>query len=183
MKIKQLIPLVLLPFMMFSCKEKLCDTPCESPYAPETASISWTDYNSVRTILDYFHCHPSTIKEHAGDTIKVKGWLYYGEPGVDPMIWHESELDYSYGFTLTANSDHNGYYDQGRTNTIRIGLGGEQETDTALLVFFREHLDVFSPKQLFITGKIRFLDIPPIKGCCYRWVSLSAIEIDTNTIQ
>ena len=99
------------------------------------------------------------------------------------MIWHESELDYSYGFTLTANSDHNGYYDQGRTNTIRIGLGGEQETDTALLVFFREHLDVFSQKQLFITGKIRFLDIPPIKGCCYRWVSLSAIEIDTNTIQ
>lgn len=181
MEIKQLIPLVLLSVMVVSCKEKQCDTPCETPYAPESASISWTDYNSVKSFLHYFRCHPSTIKEHAGDTIKVKGWLYYGAPGVDAMTWHESELDYSYGFTLTPDSNHNGYYDQGSPNTIRIGLGGEQDTDTAMLAFFREHLGVFSQNQLYITGVIQYLD-RPFTGCCYRVASLRATEIVANTI-
>lgn len=169
MQIKQLIPLVLLPFMMFSCKEKQCDTPCESPYAPENASISWTDYNSVREFLDYFTCHPATIKEHADDTIRVTGWLYYGEPGVDAMVWDESELEYSPKIILTANQNHYGYDD-----IIYMRL-----QEDSLWMYVREHISDFSDKQIYATCILGYADMPPISGCCYRSVVLKTINITT----
>lgn len=181
MKTKIIVTILMTVLLLHSCKEKQNDAPCDS-YAPEGVTVSWTDYNSVREFLDYFTCHPATIKEHAGDTIKVTGWLYYGEPGVDAMVWDETELDYSQGFFLTSNSNHNGYLENGNPNTIRIGLGGK-EYNSEMLSYFREHLIIFSQKKLFITGIIEYLDIPPTTGCCYRLTSLSAITIDTNITQ
>lgn len=181
MKTKIIVTILMTVLLLHSCKEKQNDAPCDS-YAPEGVTVSWTDYNSVREFLDYFTCHPATIKEHAGDTIKVTGWLYYGEPGVDAMVWDETELDYSQEFFLTSNSNHNGYLENGNPNTIRIGLGGK-EYNSEMLSYFREHLNIFSQKKLFITGIIEYLDIPPTTGCCYRSTSLSAITIDTNITQ
>ena len=47
------------------------------PYAPADALVSWTDYNSVEALVKYFDGHDSTLYQHQGDTIKVRGYLSF----------------------------------------------------------------------------------------------------------
>lgn len=56
--------------MMAGCnKTKQCEE-----YAPAWASVSWTDYNTVKQVRDYFACHSATLNSHLGDTIKICGY-------------------------------------------------------------------------------------------------------------
>ena len=168
MNTKTIATILLAALLLHSCREKQNDAPCDL-YAPEEITVSWTDYNSVREFLDYFTCHPATIKEHAGDTIKVTGWLYYGEPGVDAMVWDESELEYSPKIIMTVNQNHFGYDD-----IIYIAL------EDSLWTYVREHISNLSDKQIYATCILGYADIPPISGCCYRSVRLKAINIKTD---
>ena len=80
--------------MLSGCKEKECTGCCDEKYAPAGVTVSWTGYNDVMTFRKYFKCHPETIRQHAEaqDTIKVMGYIYYGDPDAEEMCWSE------YGF-------------------------------------------------------------------------------------
>ena len=69
----------LLPLLMVGCKEERCEK-----YAPATVSISWTEYNPMVDVLDYFYCHPQTVEAHIGDTMKILG--YFLRPAGQPEL-------------------------------------------------------------------------------------------------
>lgn len=56
--------------MATGCKEEQCE-----PYAPQGKEISWTEYNSMQSICDYFTCHKKTCEMHYGDTVKGYGYI------------------------------------------------------------------------------------------------------------
>lgn len=176
MKMRDLVLFLFAPVLFLGCKENPNNeyVPCEEMYSPEGTTISWTEYNDVATFRDYFYCHPATIKEHEGDTIKIKGWLYYGEPQVDARVWHESELDYSPSILLTSNPNHFGY-----NETVHIRLQ-QSSSDDSIWSYVRNHLDEFSQKQIYVSCIMGYGDIPPITGCCYRVVNLFAIDINLD---
>ena len=51
-------------------------TPCDNnQYAPADAEISWTSYNSISKVLDYFGGYALTTLQHKNDTVLVSGYL------------------------------------------------------------------------------------------------------------
>lgn len=61
---------------------------CEE-YAPAGTSVSWTDYNSVNRLMEYFRCHPATLRENAGKKIKICGYstMTYSELLEEGLLW------------------------------------------------------------------------------------------------
>ncbi|MBR2959375.1 MAG: hypothetical protein IKC19_07100, partial [Bacteroidales bacterium] len=56
--------------MVVGCnKTKQCEE-----YAPAGTSVSWTEYNSINRFMEYFYCHPATLKENGGKKIKICGY-------------------------------------------------------------------------------------------------------------
>ncbi len=88
-------------------------------YAPEGVNVSWTDYNTVSSVIAYFSGHRETLREHSGDTIKIEGWvcrmdsinyttwrMYLADTphpvqGTDMMIW-----------TMLYSTDVSHYYNR-----------------------------------------------------------------------
>lgn len=55
-----------------------CEKPTKcvyEPYAPESAEISWTDYNSVTDLINFFQRHDSTLLQYDKDTIMAYGYF------------------------------------------------------------------------------------------------------------
>lgn len=67
MKTKVLI-LTICCIFLYSCNSK-CDG-----YAPDDIQISWSDYNTVRTVDNYF-AYPKTAALHKNDTVRVCGYI------------------------------------------------------------------------------------------------------------
>lgn len=67
MKTKAII-LMICCFFLYSCNSK-CDG-----YAPETVKISWTEYNTVRAVDNYFK-YPKTAALHKNDTVLICGYI------------------------------------------------------------------------------------------------------------
>ena len=94
-----LLSVVILSGILFlECKPVTTDDPfaCNrevDPWAPESSTFSWTDYNSIMEVKDYFVGHDSTIITHVGDTLKFCGWLYFHGPG-EPVYWPGSAPDH-----------------------------------------------------------------------------------------
>ena len=61
---------------------------CEE-YAPAGTSVSWTEYNSVNRFMEYFYCHPATLKENGGKKIKICGYstMTYRELLEEGLLW------------------------------------------------------------------------------------------------
>lgn len=72
------------------------------PFAPAGAEISWTGYNSVSDLINYFHGHDSTLLQHDKDTIRVYGyfrWIHLDDyNGEVPFIM--SSPNYSSGTAI-----------------------------------------------------------------------------------
>lgn len=65
--------------LLLSCEKP---TGCNyEPFAPDEAEISWTDYNSVTDLKNYFQGHDSTLLQHEKDTIKAYGYFRWVELG------------------------------------------------------------------------------------------------------
>ncbi len=158
---------------VFSLLVAGCNKPkqCEE-YAPAGTSVSWTDYNDVLSFRKYFKCHPETIRQHAEakDTIRVMGYVYYGDPSAEEMCWSERALlDGGRGFPLTSNKSHTG-----QKTTIYVSV-----VDDEMLAHFRTHYYEYEDNLLYMTGTVSYLDYPGIPGCCYRNERFDVFKIDT----
>lgn len=69
-RIMTISALVVACLMATGCKEEQCE-----PYAPQGEEISWTEYNSMSDVCDYFTCHMKTWEMHVGDTFKAIGYI------------------------------------------------------------------------------------------------------------
>ncbi len=74
MKTKIILVAFTLIMVMGCRKPNQCDS--VSPYAP--FEISWTDYNSLDSVREYFDCHDSMMFWHYHDSVKVKGYFVHG---------------------------------------------------------------------------------------------------------
>lgn len=141
-------------------------------YAPDSASLSATDYNTVTQARDFFTCHRETLKEHDGDTLKLVGWLYWGNaPEFIPEYMHGQEYasDMIY---LTDREDHLGEH-----QIFSVKLSAE------LKERFREQYDELLGKKWYVSGILRGLDFHT-GGCCTLNPELFVFKFDTiNTLE
>lgn len=61
-------------------------------FAPSEKEISWTDYNTVGEVWDYFGCYSETAAMHYGDTMKVMGYIVPGTLGIVDSFNYESNI-------------------------------------------------------------------------------------------
>lgn len=83
----------------------------ESPYTPPEYTISWTDFNSLRRVDEYFLYHDSTLRKHDGDTILLYGYIsenLFIYPGVlivgntgFSLQWHPDDEYQECGYCFT----------------------------------------------------------------------------------
>lgn len=84
-----IILLVVLHCLMAGCQKSFtCDCRAEypqmySPYTPDNFTLSWTEFNALFNVQEYFGYHDSTLLEHVGDTIKLYG--YIGKTNIYPV--------------------------------------------------------------------------------------------------
>lgn len=64
----KIITLLLCSTLLYGCNGK-CDG-----YAPKRIKISWSDYNSVKTVLYYFQYWKSA-EMHMNDTVRICGYI------------------------------------------------------------------------------------------------------------
>ena len=159
--------------MLSGCKEKECTGCCDEKYAPAGVTVSWTGYNDVMTFRKYFKCHPETIRQHAEaqDTIKVMGYIYYGNPDAEEMCWSEYGFlnGSDNGFCVTSKSDHTG-----QKSTIWAAI-----VDSTALLQFRKHYYEYENKLLYMAGTLSYIDYTGVGGCCYRSENYDVFQIDT----
>lgn len=153
--------------LAMGCKEK--EEACNY-YAPDNLNVSWTDYNDVVTYWKYFTCHKGTILDHQGDTIRVKGYIFYGGEE-DGIHWSPARLlsGESNEFELTGNSNHT------RTGSKRIRVRVVSQTELDNL---RRHYDEFEDKMWYITGTLGH-HVYTGTGCCEYDPRLLAFKLDT----
>ena len=130
---------------------------CEqvSLYAP--FEISWTDYNCLDSVREYFNCHDSTLFLHHNDTVLVKG--YFVKTNDHVLSFRNSKTEWD--------------------TTKWVGIfGGIPELDTTRMakVMFRVEC---SPSQLPLTQ--------PWWECCKRHLHLyifsdQTIEYEDNEL-
>lgn len=170
MKTKLLIPLLVLPLLSVGCTEK--PTGCVE-YAPEDANISWTDYNSVSDVMNYFHCHKKTSALHNGDTLKIKGLVCKGYP----EHWTPGYIigaDYSV-LTLTDNPSQQ---ETSHLHMINITLPEEISEQ------FRQNLDEYMELEWYVTGILHSAHdwLSPLSDCCSYYTSMHATEVKLKQI-
>lgn len=68
-----IVALILAALFVAGCgKSSQCNN---SHWTPSGIDISWTDYNSVEKVVEYFNCHDSTIMVNKGKELKVYGYI------------------------------------------------------------------------------------------------------------
>ncbi len=166
--------------MVVGCKEGKCDLleatdgevlpdecyDCQW-HALESASLSATDYNTVRQARDCFVCHRETLKEHDGDTIKLGGWLYWGSTTTGEWMPEYTRGEASEWVYLTDREDH-----LGGQHLFTVRLNPE------LKERFHEHNNELLGKRWFVIGVLKANDLH-IGGCCSLVPVLAAFEFDT----
>lgn len=108
-----LIVAVLSLIFLSGCKdEKITPCGCENIvyWASDTCSFSWSEYNSLKQVTDYFNHHDSTIITHVRDTLKFWGWVYFHGPG-EPIYYPSVHLEEAWTpdaklIHLVGNEDH-----------------------------------------------------------------------------
>ena len=152
-----LIAAVLSFFFLSGCKgEKITPCGCENiqHWAPDTSSFSWSEYNSLKQVIDYFSYHDSTIITHVGDTLKFWGWVYFNGPG-EPVYYpnegfHEAWTPDTRYIHFVGNEDHHEHH----------GLNGHvviHWTDTFLQnnPWFIQDFDSLLMKTWYVTAILR----------------------------
>lgn len=97
------LTLFVLTIMVGCGRNVTCDCLRDYPqmfdhYAPEEFTISWTDFNPLSKVEEYFYHHDSTLHEHDGDTIMLYGYISWNRASLhsegDEFIEINSELHY-----------------------------------------------------------------------------------------
>ncbi len=125
---------------------------CEE-YAPAGTSVSWTDYNSVNRFMEYFLCHPATLKENGGKKIKICGYstMTYRELLEEGTLW------------MYLTDDING---KGRKISMQLtSLGSDEQERKEIL---RDAL-ADGNRKVYVSGAISRFFTPENGGdigCC-----------------
>ena len=172
----------LIGLMAVGCDNKECDT-C---YAASGATVSWTDYNSVSDLHEFFNGHDSTLMQHVGDTIRFCGWVYYpdiesGEPTYAVMI-PDWTVEVGTMF-LVDNEDHHfhGNYGSAYVTWPRKGqyMTHEDSVWYENHVSFVEQFEELLPKKWYVTARIEYVHDLGL-GCCGNYAPRYRInELDT----
>lgn len=88
--------------MEIGCKEEKCE-----PYASDDLEISWTDYNTVKQVWDYFGCHEETCWMHTGDTFKVMGYPLRYAAQTGPFEYDSNARSFGFFFGDNWKKPHN----------------------------------------------------------------------------
>lgn len=87
------------------------------PYTPEEFTLSWSDYNSLLSVQEYFCYHDSTLQAHDGDTIMLYGyintvnirpvgdWGFYLVPSPHDVAYENYGCGFCFGSTLIGCKD------------------------------------------------------------------------------
>lgn len=112
---------------------------CEhvSPYAP--FEISWTDYNTLDSVREYFKCHDSTWMLHYNDSVKVKGYFVYRND------------NFFFRNTITETDSANKW--------VRV-YSRKKDCDTGRMAFATFKIDNYGIRTRF------FYSTLPRKECC-----------------
>lgn len=178
MKARFLILLLPLVWTLAGCGDTK-ETACQE-YAPADAHISLTDYNTVNDVYNYFDCHDSTLKAHIGDTLKLEGWVYWGDPQEEyylPYIFEDSD-ELPGRIVLTDNENHYGSINDVKMTLHFLSPPDDYEYFSRKFMQDRER---YLHKKLYVTGKLvadkgSYPFIPP-KCCSY--VSIIVTDFDT----
>lgn len=133
-----------------------CTKKCDD-YASNDAIISWTEYNSVQAMNDYFGCHSKTIDMHVGDTIRVCG---YANRRYD-------DVRTGSGFVYLSDTE----------NEDSPAITVEFLPSSADLSDMREVAKLDG--MLYVVGTIHCFEFEGDAGCCSKDVTLWPINIDT----
>ena len=146
--------------------------------APDTATISTTDYNTVTAFRDYFICHRETTLEHNNYRYRLAGWMYWGRQdgsGVPLYIQNRAiRMQSDITITLTDSEDHHG-------ETFQVIPTWEW------LSQYNENAEEMMAKKWYVTGILRVRDfsalhnyhLTPKDRCCSAWPVLEATSMDT----
>ena len=93
MKIMITIFLAGLLLLAAGCADEKCER-----FASQSREISWTDYNSVKEVCDYFECYSGTYERHIGDTFKVKGFALQYAGHIRPFEYDPSGRYFGFFF-------------------------------------------------------------------------------------
>lgn len=145
--------------------------PCEE-YAPKGVTVSWTDFNSVANLQNYFVCHRATLKEHLGDTVRLVGWVYFKDPSSDEPDFGEWSLERGEIF-LVDDENHRGH-----NKIAYLEWDVEDSIWMESLSSLREHFDDFLMKKWYVVAKVGVAMLPGT-GCCDHDPRYWIIDIDT----
>ena len=181
-----LIAAVLPLFFLSGCKgEKITPCGCENivDWAPDTCSFSWSEYNSLIQVRDYFYQHDSTIVTHAGDTVKFWGWVYFHgpeEPIWEPYVMNPIREDWNVDakrIFLVGNKDHHlHHYEYGAT-----WLWWDDDWLLRNPQFVQD-FDSLLQKKWYVTATMDAVKIDDSFGpVCNKWgMKFSLIIVDTT---
>lgn len=142
--------------------------------APDTATISTTDYNTVTAFRDYFICHRETTLEHNNHRYRLAGWIYWGDPegSEGPYYMHQDTT--MVAIYLTDSENHVGKW---------VVVIPTQEW----AMKYRENREEYLAKKWYITAILRVRDfsalhnyhLTPKDRCCSAYPLLEATSMDT----
>ena len=127
-------------------------------YAPASAILSDTGYNTVTAVRNRYLCHRETLKEHIGDTLKLAGWLYWGDNELGEWVPNYMSGNIKGTIYLTDREDH-----LGANQSILVFLGSEPRE------LFIENYDKMIELKWEITGILRGYENDNVADICCSW--------------
>lgn len=111
--------LIICCMLVYGCGKTNC-----SGYAPEGGEISWTDYNSVNKVLNYFK-YKHTADQHSTDTVLMCGYII----GTEDTDYYRSIYENAGGELCIYMTDdpQDRYNGRARGGKLSIPLHGRKE--------------------------------------------------------
>ncbi len=165
---------VLSDILFLECKPVTKDDPfvCNievDPWAPESSTFSWTEYNTLSEVHDYFVGHDSTIITHVGDTLKFWGWVYFHGPG-EPVYWPGTDPDHDLWTAdtkfihLVENEDHHDHHENNKHAIVDWSDAFLQENP-----WFAVEFDSLMQKKWYVTAVLE--EQAEVLSPCYSYNS------------
>ena len=159
------------------CKRQEIEPVC-FPWAPESCTISCTEYNSPSEFRKYFNEHDSTMMAHDGDTIKIWGWVYYHGSG-EPIPWpyetnplREAWSPQAGYILLVENEDHHGYEQA-------IPITWDTSAFLQTHPEFSQNFDSYLQRKWYVTVRMECTNLKIPTPCSKIGCYLRVITIDT----
>lgn len=146
--------------------------PEPSDYPSNGVEVSWSDYNTVKELNNYFDNHKMAIMDHLNDTILLTGYAYYPDYSNHEPNFEEWNLDRGFVY-LVDNENHHGY----KNGTVTVAWDINDSSFMSRNSLFKDNFEVFREKKWYVTARIRYFTI----ATCYQeyYPKYQIIDVDT----